>query len=203
VDLNENVLLDYNYELIPLFILFKHVGRSCSCADEQCVMSAISRPPPPTSWSSCSVSDLNELYADGGDSCLFNVPDIVVGDPVCGNGIVEENEACDCGSPTECTNPCCNAITCQPVTGAECASGECCTNQCTLASYGTECRAASGDCDIAEYCLGDSSVCPDDDIVVNGVSCKSDTGYCSEGLCPTLDDQCAASFGTYIYRGFI
>ena len=141
------------------------------------------------------MSDLNVLYSRGGDSCLFNTPTTIVGDPVCGNGILEENEECDCGSPAECTNPCCDAATCLPVTGAECASGACCTSQCSLALYGTECRASSGDCDIAEFCLGDFNECPGDDIVANGVSCASDEGYCSEGSCPTLDNQCADSFG--------
>ena len=116
---------------------------------------------------------------------------------MCGNGIVEENEACDCGSPAECTNPCCDAATCQPVPGAECASGGCCTSQCTLASYGTQCRASSGGCDIEEYCLGDSNMCPEDDVAADGVSCSSDRGYCIDGDCPTHDDQCAAAFGTF------
>ena len=33
------------------------------------------------------------------DRCLFNEPSMTVGDPVCGNGIRERDEICDCGSP--------------------------------------------------------------------------------------------------------
>ncbi len=153
-------------------------------------MSAFLGASPPTTFSNCSISDLNELYAAGGDSCLFNSPSMIVGEPVCGNGIPEGNEACDCGNTDECTNSCCDAPTCQLVTGAECASGACCTSQCQLRTYGTECRASVGDCDIAEYCLGDSNECPNDDHIANGVPCSSDDGYCMEGACPTHDAQC-------------
>ena len=157
------------------------------------MQSRLSRPPP-TRFSSCSVSDLNILISNGDDFCLFNIPDDVVGDPECGNGILEANEACDCGTPAECTNNCCDAATCQPVAGAECASGACCTSQCMLASYGTECRAPVGDCDIAEYCLGDSNQCPENNVVANGISCNSDSGYCLNGECPTHDAQCSNIF---------
>lgn len=160
--------------------------------------------PSPEIFSSCSVSDLDVLYARNGDSCLDNVPTELVGDPVCGNGILEENEACDCGAPEECTNECCDAATCQLRNGVECASGTCCTSQCMLAPYGTECRASINDCDIAEYCLGDTNQCPVDNVVANGVSCNSDTGYCLNGECPTHTAQCATIFeGEYDINSII
>ncbi|KAG9063642.1 hypothetical protein KI688_003753 [Linnemannia hyalina] len=41
--------------------------------------------------------------------------------PVCGNGIIEHGEECDCGSPQECAkDPCCNAKTCKLNAGAQC-----------------------------------------------------------------------------------
>ena len=155
-------------------------------------MSASLGSPPPTVFSSCSVSDLAALPVD---SCLFNTPTMTVGDPTCGNGIREAGEACDCGSTTECTDSCCNAATCELAAGAQCASGECCTAQCMLVSYGTECRATSGSCDVAEYCSGDSGECPEDVHLVDGSSCSSGAGYCNDGLCPTHQEQCVASFG--------
>ena len=56
---------------------------------------------PATSWSSCSISDLsNGLFGSRNlQRCLRNVPPVTLGDPVCGNGIQEEGEVCDCGIP--------------------------------------------------------------------------------------------------------
>ena len=53
-----------------------------------------------TLWSTCSVVSANAAL----DSfqCLLNTPTAVWGvDPVCGNGVVEADEACDCGA-TDC-----------------------------------------------------------------------------------------------------
>lgn len=141
------------------------------------------------------MADLNVLIGRGQATCLENFPTEMVGDPVCGNGIREGAEICDCGSPEECTDPCCDAATCQLAAGAQCASGACCTSQCRLRAYGTQCRAAANECDLAEYCLGTSNECPEDNHVANGISCSSNTGYCMEGACPTHNSQCIAAFG--------
>ena len=174
--------------------------RQCSCADgdQGCIMAAFLSITPPTKWSSCSLDDLNVGFTTRGtDLCLSNIPTTIVGDPVCGNGIREGNETCDCGSEQQCTDPCCNAATCQLASGAQCSAGACCTSMCQFVSYGTECRTASGDCDIAEYCSGDSSDCPADDHQRDGISCNNDAGFCVSGMCPTHDDQCQVAFGMY------
>ena len=59
--------------------------------------------PPATQWSDCSFNDLNSGFnranpASRTDRCLTNEPSTTVGDPVCGNGIREEDEICDCGT---------------------------------------------------------------------------------------------------------
>ena len=161
-------------------------------------MAAIPSLPPPTRWSSCSISDLNAGFTEEQTGrCLTNVPTQTVADPVCGNGIRERFEICDCGSAQECTDPCCNAATCQLASGAQCSAGAsaCCSSTCQFASYGTQCRASGGDCDVAEYCTGDSGECPSDDHQRNGISCNNNAGYCLDGMCPTHNAQCQRAFG--------
>ena len=184
---------------MPNTFLFTFILEECTCPDESCIMAETVKFPYATRWSNCSIYDLNIFYKYGDDSCLFDMPTpITQSQVICGDGIVEGNEACDCGSPEKCTNKCCDPTTCQFTAGAECAIGACCNSQCQIKAYGTECRASSGECDIPEYCLGDSNVCPEDRHVVNGESCASGTGYCVEGSCPTHEDQCQAVFGEQI-----
>jgi len=52
----------------------------------------------PFLFSNCSRDTLNAVLSDGGGTCLYDIPDIVYKGPVCGNGIRERNEICDCGS---------------------------------------------------------------------------------------------------------
>ena len=156
----------------------------------------------PNQWSSCSVNNLNEGFNSriSLSRCLGNEPTMTVGDPVCGNGIQEENEACDCGSQSECTNPCCNANTCQLAAGAVCSRGPCCTSQCQFVTAGTSCRASTGGCDILEYCPGDSSECPNDEHVLDGTACTRGgiSGFCYSGDCPTHEAQCQATWCKFV-----
>ena len=165
------------------------VGRGCICPDPVCIMAPTISSPPATIFSDCSIADFDE-YRDQ-LSCLLNVPTMREAGPRCGDGLVEGNETCDCGEPGVCMNLCCDPATCQLVTGAQCAIGTCCnTSSCQFLESGTECRAQSGECDIAERCVGDSGDCPQDVFLMNGISCASDTGYCFNGRCPTHRSQC-------------
>uniref|UniRef100_A0A3P9B8V7 ADAM metallopeptidase domain 28 n=1 Tax=Maylandia zebra TaxID=106582 RepID=A0A3P9B8V7_9CICH len=163
----------------------------CLCSDDSCIMAAA------LSFSSCSSSNYEKYLTSCSPSCLLDKPDYksVVAPAVCGNGFKEEGEQCDCGSVKECTNPCCNAITCTLKEGSQCAEGECCEN-CKILPTSRQCRAKQDDCDLAEYCDGKSTTCPEDVFAVNGLPCDGGQGYCYNGQCPQRPKQCVKMYGS-------
>ncbi|KPP66434.1 disintegrin and metalloproteinase domain-containing protein 9-like, partial [Scleropages formosus] len=114
--------------------------------------------------------------------------------PSCGNGIVESGEQCDCGTPQECTNKCCNPNTCQLTRGSTCAVGSCCSN-CQVMVAGTPCRLSVDVCDLPEFCTGQSGSCPSDYYLMDGTPCQNYSAYCYDGRCQTYDFQCQYLFG--------
>ena len=84
---------------------------------------------PSSTWSQCSIDQFNNLFQHGMDYCLYNIPPTILdSSSVCGDGLIETGEQCDCGkAPTnECSDTCCNTTTCQLIPGAQCAAGRCC-----------------------------------------------------------------------------
>ncbi|BFZ64417.1 hypothetical protein YB2330_005560 [Saitoella coloradoensis] len=148
-------------------------------------------------FSPCSIGNVCSamLRAITDSSCLVsnqNVTLITSGE--CGNGIVEDGEDCDCGGEAGCgDNTCCDPTTCKFINNAVCddANEACCTD-CQFSSSTTVCRASIGECDYAEYCPGNSSLCPSDTFKDNGVSCgNSSQGLaCASGVCTSRDLQC-------------
>ena len=65
-------------------------------------------------------------------STLFQIAEF----GLCGNGVVDQGEDCDCGSQEECVtvDPCCDPVTCRLKREAECSTGHCCDN-CKVLTY--------------------------------------------------------------------
>ncbi|XP_066509194.1 zinc metalloproteinase-disintegrin-like protein H3 [Hoplias malabaricus] len=173
-----------------------HDTSSCFCPDSTCIMAAALSYVIPQNFSSCSISSLEQYLNDRKPECLLTKPPSkdLLQPAVCGNGFTEIGEECDCGTVTECTNTCCNATTCRLTKGSKCAAGECCQN-CKIMDASKICRAKQDVCDLAEYCTGQSSVCPEDVFAVNGLPCKNGNGYCYNGQCPRREDQCIKMWG--------
>ncbi|XP_047296470.1 disintegrin and metalloproteinase domain-containing protein 33 isoform X2 [Homo sapiens] len=161
-----------------------------------CVMAAATGHPFPRVFSACSRRQLRAFFRKGGGACLSNAPDpgLPVPPALCGNGFVEAGEECDCGPGQECRDLCCFAHNCSLRPGAQCAHGDCCV-RCLLKPAGALCRQAMGDCDLPEFCTGTSSHCPPDVYLLDGSPCARGSGYCWDGACPTLEQQCQQLWG--------
>jgi len=178
-----------------------HDSSGNACPQSGLIMEAVGGGDASTQFSSCSntyiTSFFSETYLKNG-LCLENTPSRVEGDPICGNGFVEKGEACDCGS-SDCStkDACCNGKTCQFADASyECAAaaGLCCES-CKFVAAGAKkvCRAASGECDLAEYCPGGTDKCVRDDYFYPGKACTiaGFAGLCSTGRCESLYATCS------------
>lgn len=126
----------------------------------------------------------------------------------CANPAKDDGSACDDGNPCTIEDAC---------AGGNCVSGTLVNcnddNPCTIDSCGstgcvnvpgnagTECRAAAGDCDLAEVCSGSSAACPADSFVSGGTVCRASTGECDavevcSGASPTCPPDAIAPDGT-------
>ncbi|XP_006930695.3 disintegrin and metalloproteinase domain-containing protein 28 isoform X2 [Felis catus] len=197
-DHSENVLRvagTMAHEMGHNFGMF-HDSYVCKCPSTICVMDRALSFYIPTDFSSCSRVSYDKFFEDKLSNCILNVPlpTDIISTPICGNQLVEMGEDCDCGTPEECTNICCDAKTCKIKASFQCASGECC-EKCQLKKPGAVCRPAKDECDLSEMCDGKSGICPDDRYRINGFPCQNGKGYCLMGMCPTLQEQCTELWG--------
>uniref|UniRef100_A0A1L8D5Y2 Snake venom metalloproteinase n=1 Tax=Bothrops atrox TaxID=8725 RepID=A0A1L8D5Y2_BOTAT len=174
----------------------RHDVNQCHCNAPSCVMADTLSVHHPYQFSNCSQNQYQTYIINYNPQCILNepLPTDIVSPPVCGNELLEVGEECDCGSPTNCRNPCCDATTCKLHSWVECESGECC-DQCRFIKAGNVCRPQRSECDIAESCTGQSADCPTDDLQRNGQPCLNNFGYCYNGMCPIMHYQCIALFG--------
>ncbi|XP_036917508.1 disintegrin and metalloproteinase domain-containing protein 32 [Sturnira hondurensis] len=181
---------------LSLGISYDH-PKKCPCSGAICIMNpeAVQSSGVKT-FSSCSLSDFRHFISNMGAKCLQNKPQMQVAGAICGNGRVEQPEACDCGTEEQCgPASCCDPVNCVLKPGSECDKGLCCHN-CKFAKAGAVCRpTAHPDCDLPESCNGTSGDCIPDVTVLNGRPCK--TKYiCYGGDCQDLDARCQSIFGS-------
>eukprot|EP00118_Oscarella_pearsei_P004829 m.21210 g.21210 ORF g.21210 m.21210 type:complete len:880 (+) comp28150_c0_seq3:291-2930(+) len=176
--------------------------RSCDICppDSICIMAGSSViGHPPSLFSQCSEQDYSDFLEAGHGTCLFNIPTGTFAGPICGNGLIEDGEECDCGTSAECgqLNACCNITTCTLQPGVQCASGECCnTSQCTFLAQGVRCRENVTVCDLPEYCTGTSGKCPENIHMQDGTVCYDTVqSICYDGRCESAMRQCQQIWG--------
>uniref|UniRef100_H2XTH9 Uncharacterized protein n=1 Tax=Ciona intestinalis TaxID=7719 RepID=H2XTH9_CIOIN len=175
----------------------EHDTDSCACSQPSCIMDTFANGSG-TDWTNCSRQQLDAFLQFHDPGCLLNVPNPsnIFTTPVCGNGLVEAGEQCDCGFPGSCNTLCCNAATCMLWPSAQCNKGLCCYNNCTFVHSGTICRNSShADCDLPEYCSGISNQCPGDFFRKDSLPCNNGTGVCVSGLCLDRSTQCQEYWG--------
>ncbi|XP_053525820.1 disintegrin and metalloproteinase domain-containing protein 1a-like [Artibeus jamaicensis] len=171
----------------------QHDHSACTCQDKRlCLMyEDITKE---SGFSNCSSDYFYRFLQEHRGACLFNNPQHkgrLRRDSTCGNGVVEGEEQCDCGSACF-SHPCCDQ-TCRLKGNADCSDGLCCFG-CRLRNKGFVCRSALGECDLPEYCDGTSAECPADSYKQDGTSCDR-LHYCVGGRCRNPDSQCSGLYG--------
>nr|XP_019567366.1 PREDICTED: disintegrin and metalloproteinase domain-containing protein 15 isoform X3 [Rhinolophus sinicus] len=175
-------------------------GNSCPCPGpapaKSCIMEASTDFLPGLNFSNCSRRALEKALLDGMGSCLFErMPGLPSKATIFRNVTMEQGKQFTCVFPNDCTDPCCDPFTCQLRPGAQCAAdGPCCQN-CQLRPAGWQCRPARGDCDLPEFCTGDSSQCPPDASLGDGEPCAGGQAVCMQGRCASYAQQCQALWG--------
>jgi len=109
---------------------------------------------------------------------------------VCGNGIVESWEECDCGeTKRDCQDKCCypadhRESPCRLKERKRCSpsEGPCCTEECEFSPPGPECSETT-ECKFATNCTGKSSTCPIALFKSDSSTCESGSKVCKDGLC--------------------
>ncbi|XP_043392352.1 disintegrin and metalloproteinase domain-containing protein 32 [Chelonia mydas] len=173
-------------------------SRDCQCSGSICIMNTKAvHSSGVKAFSSCSIRDFKSFMKHRREDCLSNRPylNLSYKRAVCGNGIVERGEQCDCGSAKECAKDKCCTNKCKLKPRAKCGTGLCCQN-CKFKAKNKKCRPmADSQCDLDEYCNGSSAFCPADLYVQNGHRCEHNTAFCYKGHCQSADKACQRIYG--------
>ncbi|XP_035309000.1 ADAM DEC1 [Cricetulus griseus] len=99
----------------------KDVIYSTKCPSGSCVMNQYLSSKFPKDFSTASRSLFQGFFSSRNARCMLLAPspkNIIK--PTCGNQVLETGEGCDCGSPEECTNLCCEPLTCRLKSQPDC-----------------------------------------------------------------------------------
>ena len=139
-------------------------------------------------FSPCSLRSISQVLsakALGPKGC-FTAPEIAI----CGNGVVEEGEECDCGWEEDCLESCCwpqrtkytqNQLPCtlRPTAVCSPSQGPCCGRDCSY-SRGQLCRGDNG-CREDTFCDGRGVQCPQSNMKPNKTVCNEEF-VCFQGV---------------------
>uniref|UniRef100_A0A672QFM8 Disintegrin and metalloproteinase domain-containing protein 10 n=1 Tax=Sinocyclocheilus grahami TaxID=75366 RepID=A0A672QFM8_SINGR len=136
-------------------------------------------------FSVCSVKNISQVLEKKRGSCF-----VESGQPICGNGLVEPGEECDCGYSDQCKDECCYDANqpdnkkCKLKPNKVCSpsQGPCCTGECSYKSRNEKCREES-ECAHRGMCNGASAQCPTSEPKANFTACHGDTQVCLNGGC--------------------
>ncbi|XP_051051414.1 ADAM DEC1 [Phodopus roborovskii] len=99
----------------------KDVVYSTKCPSGSCVMNQYLSSKFPKDFSTASRSLFQGFISSRNARCLLLAPNPKnTIKPTCGNQVLEAGEGCDCGSPEECTNLCCEPLTCKLKSQPDC-----------------------------------------------------------------------------------
>ena len=143
-------------------------------------------------FSQCSTANISLVMSSPRLTCWME--DLA---SVCGNGVVEGWEECDCGSLAQCRDPCCvppgdpqGRQACTLTSSASCSPSEglCCSSSCQFLPPGLPCSPAS-ECEEAASCTGRTALCPvpasrPDGTLCEGASRRCEGGQCRASVCP-------------------
>ncbi|XP_017297657.1 disintegrin and metalloproteinase domain-containing protein 10 isoform X2 [Kryptolebias marmoratus] len=136
-------------------------------------------------FSICSIRNISAVLQKKRNDCF-----VESGQPICGNGLVEGEEQCDCGYSDQCKDECCyNANEaedkkCKLKPGKKCSpsQGPCCQPNCEFKGTGNKCREAS-ECALEGSCNGLTAMCPASEPKANLTTCNAETQVCINGAC--------------------
>ncbi|XP_055059047.2 disintegrin and metalloproteinase domain-containing protein 10 isoform X1 [Misgurnus anguillicaudatus] len=134
-------------------------------------------------FSECSKRNISQVLKSK-RSCF-----VESGQPICGNGLVEANEQCDCGYSDQCKDQCCYSA--DEPDGKKCklkmgscspSQGPCCTSDCNFKSTNVKCRDET-ECALQGMCDGRTAQCPTSPPKDDKTACHNNTQVCIKGSC--------------------